>query len=138
MTRFYVENGVGRRIADVINLFTANHGCEAVIQHAVHKQMQIPQEGDEWWIEDATRQGFVIITGDLEILRTESERATVIRTKARMIGYARAKYTGWEKLAALTQRWPRIEEQLELPGPWVLKIYKGPKAPVVMLPEENG
>jgi hypothetical protein len=136
MTRFYVENGVGKRVAETINLLTSNHQCEAVIQHAVHPQMQLPQQGDEWWIEDATKKGFVIITGDLGIFRTESERVTVERAKARIIGYARANYTGWQKLAGLTSHWSRIVEQLEKPGPWILKIYAGPTAPVLLLPPE--
>ena len=137
MTRFYIENGVGKRVAEAINVFTSNHGCSAVIQHAVHPQMQLPQQGDEWWIEDATTQGFVIVTGDLGIFRTHSERATVERTRARVIGYARANYTGWQKLAGLTSHWTRITEQLEIPGPWILKIYAGPTRPVVMLPAEQ-
>jgi hypothetical protein len=117
MTRFYVENGIGKKLAEVINLFTANHGCEAVVQHEVHPQMQIPQHGDEWWIEEATELGYVIVTGDLGIFRTQSERETVIRTKARVIGYARADYTGWEQIAGFTQHWSRIEEHLDEPGP---------------------
>jgi hypothetical protein len=104
-----------------------------MVQHAVHPQMQLPQRGDEWWIEDATKQGFVIITGDLAIFRTQSERETVERTKARIIGYARASYTGWEKLAGLTSHWQAITDQLEKPGPWILKIYAGPTSPVLML-----
>jgi hypothetical protein len=135
VTRFYVENGVGKRVTDAINLFTSNHGCEATVQHAVHPQMQLPQHGDEWWIEDATKQGFVIITGDLAIFRTESERETVVRAKARIIGYARASYTGWQKLAGLTSHWQRITQQLDVPGPWILRIYAGPTAPNVMLGE---
>jgi hypothetical protein len=126
-------NGVGKRVAATINLFTSNHGCEAVVQHEVHPQMQLPQQGDEWWIEDATKRGFVIITGNLAIFRTESELATVRRTRARIIGYARATYTGWQKLAGLTSHWTVITEQLEEPGPWILKIYAGPTAPVLML-----
>jgi hypothetical protein len=137
MTRFYVENGVGKRVVQTINLFTSNHGCDAVIQHEVHPQMQLPQQGDEWWIEEAAKGGYVVITGDLGIFRTESERKTVIQTQARIIGYARANYTGWEKLAGLTQHWQRIGEQLAEPGPWILKIYKGPTTPVLMLPEED-
>lgn len=133
MTRFYVENGVGKRVTDTINLFTSNHACEAVVQHDVHPQMQLPQQGDEWWIEDATRQGFVIITGDLAMFRTESERATIERAQARVITYARADYTGWEKLAGLTSHWARIVEQLQQPGPWLLKIYKGSTPPVLLL-----
>lgn len=137
MTQFYVENGVGKRVAQAINLFTSNHGCSATVQHEVHPQMQLPQNGDEWWIEDATKMDYVIVTGDLAIFRTESERQTVERVGARIIGYARADYTGWEKLAGITSHWPRIVQQLEQPGPWILKIYKGPTAPVLMLPAEE-
>lgn len=135
MTRFYVENGIGKKIVQTINLFTENHGCEAVIQHSVHPQMQLPQQGDEWWIEDATKQGYVIVTGDLGIFRTASERATVERAKARIIGYARANYTGWQKLAGLTSHWTRVVEQLEQPGPWILKVYAGPTQAVLLLPK---
>ena len=137
MTQFYVENGVGKRVTEAINLFTKNHGCTAVVQHDVHPQMQLPQHGDEWWIEDATTKGYVIVTGDLGIFRTKSERATVERTKARIIGYARADYTGWQKLAGLTSHWARIVEQLGMPGPWILKIYAGPTSPLVMLPADD-
>jgi hypothetical protein len=96
--------------------------------------MQLPQQGDEWWIEDATTRGFVIITGDLGIFRTQSERETVERTRARIIGYANANYTGWQKLAAITSHWGAIVLQLEQPGPWILKLYAGSTAPVALLP----
>lgn len=137
MTQFYVENGVGKRVAQAINLFTSNHGCIATIQHEVHPQMQLPQKGDEWWIEEATKLDYIIVTGDLGIFRTKSERDTVERVSARVIGYARADYTGWEKLAGITSHWPRILEQLTQPGPWILKIYKGPTTAVLMLPAED-
>lgn len=84
-----------------INLFTPNHGCEATVQHELHPQMQLPQQGDEWWIEDATKQGFVILPGDVAIFRTTTKRETVERTGARIIGYARADYTAWEMLGGL-------------------------------------
>ena len=134
MAQFYVENGVGKRVTEAINLFSSNHGCTAVVQHEVHPQMQLPQHGDEWWIEDATKRGFGIITGDLGIFRTKSERDTVVRASAQIIGFARADYTAWQMLAGLTSHWNRILEQLGLPGPWILKIYAGPTSPVVMLP----
>ena len=137
MTRFYVENGVGRRVTDAINLFTGNHGCAAIVQHELHPQMQLPQQGDEWWIEDATKQGFVILTGDVAIFRTMTERETVERTGARIIGFARADYTAWEMLGGLIAHWRRILEQLEQPGPWILKVYTGATSPVLLLPEES-
>lgn len=136
MTHFYVENGVGKRVTDAINLFTANHGCNATVQHELHPQMQLSQHGDEWWIEDATKGGFVILTGDVAIFRTTTERETVERTGARVIGYARADYTAWEMLGGLISHWRRILDQLNEPGPWILKIYAGPTAPVLLLPAE--
>jgi PIN domain-containing protein len=131
VTKLYVENGVGKRIVEAINLFTEKHGCEATIQHEVHPQMQLPQQGDEWWIEDATKQGFVIVTEGLDIFRSDSERATVLRTGARIIGFARANYTGWEMLGGFSFHWDAIAAQLESPGPW-LKVYKGSTAPVLV------
>ena len=136
MPRFYVENGVGRKVTAAVNLFTANHGCSAIFQHDLHPQMQLPQQGDEWWIEDVTQRGLIILTGDLGIFRTESELDTVERTGARIVGYARATYTGWQKLAGLTSHWQRIQDQFEVAGPWILKIYAGPTPAVVMFPTQ--
>jgi predicted nuclease of predicted toxin-antitoxin system len=135
VTSFYIENGVGKRIVDAINLFAENHGCEAVIQHEVHPQIQLPQQGDEWWIEEATNAEFVIVTKDLDIFRTASERATVERTRARVIGFARANYSGWQMLAGFASHWSAIEEHLAEPGPWILKVYAGPTAPILILGE---
>jgi hypothetical protein len=44
----YVENGVGRSIAQAINLFTPKHDVHALFQHEIHPGMQRPQKGDEW------------------------------------------------------------------------------------------
>jgi PIN like domain len=135
VAHFYVENGVGRRVVDAINLFTTNHGCEATIQHELHPQMQLPQQGDEWWIEAATQDEYVILTGDEAIFRTPSERETVERCGARVVVFARADYTAWQCIAALSSHWSRIEQQLEVDGPWILKIYAGPTTAVLLLPE---
>lgn len=40
-------------------------------------------------------------------------------------------------LAGLTSHWRRILEQLEQPGPWILKIYAGPTAPDLLLPNRT-
>jgi hypothetical protein len=134
LARFYVENGVGRRVCAALNLFTGNHRCEAEFQHDVHPQMQLPQQGDEWWIDDATAKGFVIITGDEAIFRVESERETVITAAARIITFARADYSAWQMIAGLSSHWVRIEEQLLSAGPWILKVYAGSTSPVLLLP----
>ena len=136
-TRLYVENGVGRRVVQAINLFTQNHGCVAAVQHEIHPQMQLPQHGDEWWIEEAAADGYIILTGDLGIFRSSSERQTVERTAARIVGYARADYTGWQKVAALAGHWGRIEDQLAEAGPWILRVYAGTTAPKLLLPDSE-
>jgi hypothetical protein len=96
--------------------------------------MQLPQQGDEWWIDDATAKGFVIITGDEAIFRVESERETVITAAARIITFARADYSAWQMIAGLSSHWVRIEEQLLSAGPWILKVYAGSTSPVLLLP----
>lgn len=132
LARFYVENGVGRRITEAINLFTTNHGCSAVVQHIVHPEMQDPQEGDEWWVTEMAERDHIILTKDLEMFRAESERRAIIESRARIIGFARGNYTGWQMLGGLASHWSAIEPYLLLEGPWMLKIYAGPTAPVLM------
>lgn len=129
---FYVENGVGKRVVDAINLFSGNHGWSAKIQHEIHPQMQLPQHGDEWWIADATKKGYVIITCDLGIVRTPTERQAAEDVRARIIGFARANYSGWQMIAALSHHWAAVEKQLGEPGPWFLKIYPGTTAPTLI------
>jgi hypothetical protein len=133
LTLLYVENGVGRRVVDAFNVFEPNHGWRATIQHDVHPQMQIPQTGDEWWIEDVTKAGYAILTCDLDIFSTASERATVERVAARVVGFARGTYTAWQMIGSLSHHWQSIEHYLTMPGPLILKIYAGPTSPVVML-----
>ena|SRR5271154_5622606 len=137
LARFYIENGVGRRVCDAINIFTVNHGCLAEFQHDVHPQMQLPQHGDEWWIEEVTGASFVIITGDEAIFRVASERETVERAAARIITFARADYSAWQMIAGLSSHWTRIHDQLAKPGPWILKVYAGSTAPALMLGNES-
>jgi hypothetical protein len=130
VNEFYVENGVGRRVVNAFNEFTANHGWRATLQHDVHPQMQLPQQGDEWWIEDATKKGYAILTCDLAIARTDAEFETIRRVGARVVGFNRAQYTGWQMIAGLASHWTAIEGHLASDPPLVLRIYAGSTAPV--------
>jgi hypothetical protein len=121
----YVENGVGRAITDTINRFSHNHGITAVFQHDIHPEMQRPQRGDEWWIEDIASRGMGILTQDAAILGirqkqqgiTTGERHAIIDHKAHVFALGDAKYTTWQKLRCVTTHWDTIDALLRVPGP---------------------
>lgn len=121
----YVENGVGRAPTETINRFTHNHGITAVFQHDVHPQMQRPQRGDEWWIEDIAGRGMGILTQDAAILGIEQkrqgittgERQAIIDHAAHVFALGDAKYTVWQKLRCVTAHWDTIDRLLRQPGP---------------------
>jgi hypothetical protein len=126
---FYVENGVGTTFVAGINLFNDSHRWGAVFQNDVHPMMQRRQHGDEWWIEDASQQGYVIVTKDLSIFDSESERQAVVASGARVIGFANAEYTKWEMIGAFSHYWDDIAEQLNEDGPWMLRVWRGTTRP---------
>lgn len=114
----YVENGVGKKIAEAINLFTApNHDIQAAWQHDVHPRMQRPQMGDEWWIKDVAGKGMVILTQDCAILDGDSERQAAMDSRARIIAPGNAKYPVWDKLRCLAVQWAAVEELINEEGP---------------------
>lgn len=118
----YVENGVGRRVTDAINLFTTTHGVIGHFQSDVHPEMQRKQLGDEWWIADVTHRGMAILTQDRAILRFGPERDTVREVGARLVALSRADYTGWEKLRCVTVNWTAVRRLLDATGPAALTL----------------
>ena len=133
MKTFYVENSVGREITKTLNRFTRYHGWTAELQHDVHPQMQLRQlNGDAWWIEEVSKAGYVIITCDLAIVDNVDERDAVLRSKAKIIGFASAQYNRWDYLRALARHWLSIERHLS-ESPLVLKVWRGSKAPLRLI-----
>jgi hypothetical protein len=122
-TKLYVENGVGRSIAQAINLFTPKHGVEAVFQHDIHPDMQRPQLGDEWWIKDITARGMAILTQDCVILDRKGERQTVVESAARVVALGNAQYDVWQKLRCLVTHWEAIDALLRADGPAALTLW---------------
>ncbi len=128
---FYVENNVGLGFTRAFNEFSANHGWGAVFQNHIHPAMQRPQNGDEWWIEDIASKGYALLTCDLAITETESEREALRRSGLRYAGFASAEYDGWTQMRALARHWERLKTELEQEGPVVVKLYSGPTPPDV-------
>ena len=127
----YVENNVGLRFCRAFNEFTVNHNWGAVYQGHIHPGMQRAQHGDEWWIEDISGKGYAILTSDLAIATTASERDALRRCDARLVGFAKGDYDGWEQMRAITRHWDAIQEELQKGGPVILKVYAGPTPPEV-------
>jgi PIN like domain len=127
----YVENNVGLRFCRAFNEFSNNHGWGAVYQNHIHPGMQKAQHGDEWWIEDIAGKGYALLTCDLAIATTATERAAIERSAARLVGFARADYDGWQQMRAITRHWEALEPELRPEGPVIIKVYAGATAPVV-------
>jgi PIN domain-containing protein len=130
VSRFYVENSVGRALTEAFNKFRRHHGWEAVFQNDQHPEMQERQEnGDAWWIREVAGEGFAIISCDLAIVDNADERAAVVESRARIVGFAKADYNRWDMMRGLCRHWLSIEGHLQRP-PVVLKVWAGSKAPV--------
>jgi hypothetical protein len=87
--------------------------------------MQIAQEGDEWWIEEASSAGYAILTQDKAILQPGPERAALCESGGVLIAYARADYDVLVKLGCFALNWPVIKAMLDNPGPQAIVLQKG-------------
>jgi hypothetical protein len=127
----YVENNVGVAFTNAFNEFQRSHGWGAAFQNHIHPGMQRPQKGDEWWIEEIAKNGYALITCDMAITESESEREAVKRSGLRFAGFASAQYDGWEQMRAVATHWEALAREFEQDGPVIVKLYKGPTPPVV-------
>jgi hypothetical protein len=127
----YVENNVGVAFTEAFNKFSDTHGWGAQFQHWVHPGMQRPQKGDEWWIEEIAGLGYALLTCDMAIPESESEREAVRRSGLRYAGFASAQYDGWTQMRAVATHWEALAREFDQEGPVIVKLYKGPKAPEV-------
>ena len=127
----YVENNVGSKFTNAFNEFADTHGWGAQFQNHVHPNMQRPQTGDEWWIEDIAGRGMALLTCDMAITESESEREAVKRSGPRFAGFASAQYDGWEQMRAVATHWEALAREFDQSGPVIVKLYKGPTPPVV-------
>jgi hypothetical protein len=127
----YVENNVGLKFTNAFNEFADTHGWGAQFQNYVHPGMQRPQKGDEWWIEDIAGQGFALLTCDMAITESQSEREAVKRSGLRFAGFASAQYDGWTQMRAVATHWEALAREFDQGGPVIVKLYKGATPPVV-------
>ncbi len=65
---------------------------------------------DRRWIKEATAEGYVLITRDGDIRRTQTELAAVIAANARMFVLETGNATPFDYLRATMLAWPKLLE----------------------------
>jgi PIN like domain len=127
----YVENNVGVAFTEAFNKFSDTHQWGAQFQNWVHPNMQRAQTGDEWWLKQIAGLGYALLTCDLAITESESERDVVRQSGLRYAGFASAQYDGWTQMRAVATHWEALAREFEQGGPVIVKLYKGSTAPEV-------
>jgi hypothetical protein len=117
----YVENNVGIGFVTAFNAFSRNHSWGAVFQNNLHPGMQRAQNGDGWWLEQIGKLGYALLTCDMAIVSNSDERAVVISTRLRYVGFASAKYDGWTQMRIIANHWDELSTELEKPGPVIIR-----------------
>lgn len=79
-----------------------------------------PQTVDSVWIPEVAQRGWLIITRDRHILDHTAEIQAVVDNGAKLVALSgkEAKST-WPQLEVLMTQWRRVEDLVELPGPFV-------------------
>jgi hypothetical protein len=79
-----------------------------------------PGDKDVDWIPQVARAGWVIISRDRHIQHRPAERAALIDASAKMFRLdARHGLNKWQQLEIIVSQWRRLEEMVDLPGPWL-------------------
>lgn len=92
----------------------------------VHKRYYLPNEADPVWIEDCTKRGWAIISGDKGIEYDGVNRLAVVKSKAKVFILADTESRGAEWAASLVmarKKILRIAEENE--GPFYCSVEKG-------------
>jgi hypothetical protein len=90
-----------------------------------------PGAKDPAWIPEVARRGWLIITRDSRIQSHRAEVSAVRDNGARMIALSgdEARST-WHQLEIVMQRWRRLEELLDQPGPFIYTATRTSLKPV--------
>jgi hypothetical protein len=67
----------------------------------------------------------------MAITTVQSERAVMLDSGLRFVGFANAQYDGWVQLGAVIRHWDRLASELAQPGPVIVKLYAGSTTPEV-------
>jgi uncharacterized protein with PIN domain len=84
-----------------------------------------PDAKDPTWIPTVAMEGWVTITRDRHLQHRPAERQAIIDHGARVVRLdARHELNKWAQLEIVVSQWRRIEERLDLPGPWLVVVTR--------------
>ncbi len=85
-----------------------------------------PKTPDEEWLPIVATAGWIAITKDSAIGGTPRLRDLANRYDARLIAIAaRGKMRTWGHLVVITSMWDRMDDLLDVPGPWMYRATRG-------------
>lgn len=91
---------------------------------------------DTEWIPHVAAEGWLIITRDAAIQTRRSHIDAVRDSGAKMVALSgREAVTTWEQLRVLLAHWPRLEELVDEPGPF---IYTATRTTLSRVPLDRG
>jgi len=114
--KFLFDNQLPSRLAGSINALTAPEGNEVV-----HLRRKFPANTpDIDWLRELGREGqWIIVCGDLNIIRTKAERS--VWRAVGLVGFFLKKgwiNVGlWDQAWRLVKWWPTIEQQAQIAAP---------------------
>lgn len=114
--RFFFDNQLSPHLAASINALAAPEGHEVI-----HLRTKFPQNiTDVEWIPALAKEGgWIVICGDLNIIRTRAEKP--VWKASGLTGFFLKKgwinLTPWEQAWRLVKIWPQIVKQAELASP---------------------
>lgn len=80
-----------------------------------------PETKDQVWIPRAADSGWVVISRDRHIRSRPSENSAIVDNAARFVTLdaSRQQLNKWRQLEIIVCQWRKIEDLLEIPGPWI-------------------
>lgn len=116
---FFIDRSLGKSIARGL----AEAGLVVHTMASVYGEDVAARLSDERWLTDAGAKGWVVLTADKAIRRRPAERSAYMRAGVRVFCLTSGQLRGADQLARFVDNLPRILEQCETPGPWIIAVY---------------
>jgi PIN like domain len=116
----FLDRSVGtRRIARALR--AADLDVETIADRYGAANTHVP---DEQWIEDASRDGRLLLSADKRIRYRPRERAAICTHAARCLTFAAGDLTAQQMIDLFLRHLPRVRTIAEEPGPYVYHLTR--------------
>lgn len=118
---FFIDRSLGRRhLADALR----GHGYTVQTLASVYGEQAGQHIADETWLQDAGRQGWVVLMKDDAIRRRPGERDALHHAGVRAFCLTNANLRAEQQTARFIANRHRIEQQARKPGPYIYGVYE--------------